>query len=321
MRDTDWNVVGIDSFNHVGISERVAHWWEENLTWRSRTWIYTHDLTTPISDLLKLKIGHVDYVINLASMSDVFKSIQDPVPFVKNNVAVALTMLEFARATKPKAFLQVSTDEVYGPVNGMSLIPHKEWAPIVPSSPYSASKAAQEAIAIAYWRTYSVPLILVNLMNNFGEMQSPSKFPAIVQRKVAAKEVVTVHGNSDEQGSRSYIHSSNTASAFLFLLKHTVPHMHWEGQADRPDRYNIPGDVTLTNEDVVHTIACAMREGYMLQHEPFSDTRPGHDRHYGLDGSKLRNLGWRSPRTFQDTMERTVAWQKEHPEWLQASKS
>lgn len=315
MATTKWDVVGIDSFNHVGVSDRVTYWWKTNPEWRQRTTIYTHDLTVPISDLLKLKIGHVDYIINLASMSDVYQSIQNPVPFVKNNVAVALTMLEFARDAKPKAFLQVSTDEVYGPTDGTSY--HKEWEPIVPSSPYSASKAAQEAIAIAYWRTYNVPLILVNLMNNFGEMQSPAKFPAIVQRKLAAGEVVTVHGNEEQQGSRSYIHSSNTASAFLFLLHCTTPYLHCEGWTDKPDRYNIPGDAVLTNSQIVEQIAGYMGVPPRMVYEPFSATRPGHDRHYGLNGDKLHWLGWSSPTSFYEAMQCTVAWQKDHPEWLQ----
>lgn len=318
MRDTDWYVVGIDSFNHVGISERVTHWWRDNPEWRRRTMICTHDLAAPMSQQLESKIGHVDYIINLASMSDVFKSIKDPVPFIKNNVAVALTMLEFARYNTPKAFLQVSTDEVYGPTDGA--MQHGEWDPIVPSSPYSASKAAQEAIATAYWRTYNVPLVIVNLMNNFGEMQSPSKFPAIVQRKLAADETVTVHGNIEQQGSRAYIHSANTASAFLFILKHGCPHRHVEGHMDKPDRYNIPGDIYLTNVGMAQTISELMGKPLRVEYEPFSSTRPGHDQHYGLSGRKLHELGWRAPSSFYASMARTVDWQKEHPEWLQTSK-
>lgn len=318
MRKTNWEVVGIDSFSHVGVSERITEWWKTRPEWRSRTKILTHNLTAPISDKMFGDIGKVDYIINLASMSDVFASIKDPVPFIMNNTAVALNMLEYARGALPRAFLQVSTDEVYGPTDGKHM--HKEWEPIVPSSPYSASKAAQEAIAICYWRTYNVPLIIVNLMNNFGEMQSPNKFPVIVQRKVAAGSSVTIHGSRAEQGSRAYIHSSNTADALIFLLKHDLPHLHVEGTMDKPDRYNIPGDAFLTNLKLAEMVANYMGAPLAYEFEPFITTRPGHDRHYGLDGSKLHGLGWTSPKSFEEGLLGTVIWQQAHPEWLHPSK-
>lgn len=314
MHNTDWSVVGIDSFRHAGISERVSHMWEEHPEWRKRTTIHTHDLTAPISSLLRTRIGDIDYVINLASMSDVFDSIENPVPFVTNNVAIVLNVLEWARLAKPKAFLQVSTDEVYGPTDGTFF--HKEWEPLVPSSPYSASKAAQEMIATSYWRTYGVPLIIVNLMNNFGEMQSPKKFPAIVQRKVQAGETVTIHGTPTTQGSRFYIHSRNTADAFVFLLRNVVPHKHEDGKMDKPDRYNIPGDAQVSNEMLAKMIAGALDIPIKVEYEDFAATRPGHDRHYGLDGAKIKALGWKSPKSFLESLASTVRWQQERPSWL-----
>ncbi len=320
MEKTDWSVVGIDSFSHMGISERVTHWWKEHPEWEKRTRIFRHDLNAPISDKLLRQIGAVDYIINLASQSDVFASIQDPVPFVQNNVNVMLNILEYARAIGPAAFIQVSTDEVYGPTDGAHL--HAEWDPIVPSSPYSASKAAQEAIAISYWRTYGVPLILVNLMNNFGEMQSPKKFPAIVQRKIANGGEVTIHGNRGAPGSRAYIHSANTGDALLFLLRRLPPYRHNEGTQDKPDRYNIPGDASLTNEELVYMTSLVMEAPMPpVRFEDFHMTRPGHDRHYGLDGRKLRDAGWRPPMSFKDGLKRTTRFQTEHPEWLLLSKS
>lgn len=314
MTNTDWDVVGIDSFRHMGLSDRLMHVCDEHPWWLPRTRIFTHDLTAPISSQTAKRIGDVDYVINLASMSDVFDSLVNPVPFVQNNVAIILNMLEYSRVVKPKAFLQVSTDEVYGPTDGTFL--HKEWDPIVPSSPYSASKAAQEVIAISYWRAYRVPLILVNLMNNFGAMQSPAKFPAIIQRKVRNNETVTIHGTPATAGSRFYIHSRNTADAFLFLLRNTCPRLHVDGTMDRPDRYNIPGDQQIANDDLARLIADAVGKPLMMTYEDFAATRPGHDRHYGLDGAKLHALGWKSPKSFDNSMRDTVRWYEENPEWL-----
>jgi dTDP-glucose 4,6-dehydratase len=315
LANTDWNVVSIDSFRHKGVTDRVEVMLQAHPEYRQRVKVYTHDLAAPISDLLADKIGPVDHIVSMASLSDVHDSIVNPVPFVTNNVALVLNVLEYARKVQPKTFLQISSDEVYGPTDGESL--HREWDPIVPSNPYSASKAAQEAIAISYWRTYNVPLIIVNLMNNFGEMQSPAKFPAIVQRKLRAGEQITVHASAGHIGSRFYIHSRNSADAFLFLLRDAPkPHIHVEGTVDKPDRYNIVGDKQITNVELVEMIArySNRKADYVI--EDSKVTRPGHDAHYGLDGSKLHALGWRSPMSLENSMANTVTWYEENPEWL-----
>ena len=320
LHNTDWNIVGIDSFRHKGLTDRVAVMLDAHPEFAGRVRVYPHDITSPLSEMLTKKIGPVDLIVAMASLSDVHDSIINPVPFVQNNVNVALAMLEYARVVKPERFLLISSDEVYGPTTGEDMY-HEEWDPIVPSNPYSASKAAQEAIAISYWRTYGVPLIIVNLMNNFGEMQSPTKFPAIVQRKLRAGETVTVHASVGHIGSRFYIHSRNSADAFLFLLdenKTAVPHMHVEGTVDKPDRYNIVGDKQITNVELVEMIAADMGVKADFVIEDSKVTRPGHDAHYGLDGEKLDRLGWASPMSLEESMKNVVAWYEDHPEWLKA---
>lgn len=319
MHNTEWDVVGIDSFRDKGLYDRVEHMFIEHPEWRKRLQLHVHDLRSPITDMLHERMGPIDYIVNLASLSDVHDSINNPVPFIETNVRIILNMLEYASSLPGLgAFLQVSTDEVYGPTDGSYV--HPEWSPIVPSNPYSASKAAQEAIAISYWRTYNVPLIIVNIMNNFGEMQSPAKFPAIVQRKIFAGEPITVHGAPGKSGSRVYIHSRNTADALLFLLRGTLPHLHKEGTADRPDRYNIVGDRQVSNVELIKLIAGEMNLPYGYNFADASKSRPGHDLHYGLDGTKLADLGWRSPRSFEESLRGTVEWQMKHPEWLEPSR-
>jgi dTDP-glucose 4,6-dehydratase len=318
LHNTDWNIVGLDSFRHKGLTDRAAVMLDAHPEYAERVRIYPHDITSPLSDMLINKIGPIDYIVAMASLSDVHDSIVNPVPFVQNNVNVALAMLEYARIAKPERFLLISSDEVYGPTSGEGQY-HKEWDPIVPSNPYSASKAAQEAIAISYWRTYGVPLIIVNLMNNFGEMQSPAKFPAIVQRKLRAGEQITVHASAGSVGSRFYIHSRNSADAFLHILDRLpAPHIHEEGTVDKPDRYNIVGDKQITNVELVEMIAADMgvKADYVI--EDSKVTRPGHDAHYGLDGDKLHGLGWASPMSLEDSMKNVVQWYEEHPEWLKA---
>lgn len=315
MHNTDWKVVGVDSFRHKGYADRLNVLFTDHPDWISRTKIITHDLVAPFSDLTKKKIGHIDYIISMASLSDVFASIVEPVPFVQNNVSLILNLLEYAREIKPEAFVQISTDETYGPVESKESEGFKEWAPILPSNPYAASKACQEAIAISYWRTYNIPLIITNTMNNYGEMQSSAKFPVIVQKKLAKGEKVTIHGDRNNIGSRSYIHSRNFADAVLFLLKNTVPHLY-NGGVDRPDRYNIAGDKQMDNEELTKFIAEKMGVEANYDFEDGEKQRPGHDAHYGLDDSKLRDLGWKSPVSFEESMKNVIDWQTEHDEWL-----
>lgn len=315
MHNTDWDVVGVSSFRHKGWSDRIVEVMRDHPDWSPRLTMITHDLTGPFSELTKKKIGHIDYVINLAALSDVEASIHDPVTFIQNNVWSTLNMLEYARGLTLKAFVQFSTDEVFGPTDGKSLC--KEWDPIVPSNPYAASKACQEAIAISYWRTYNIPLIITNTMNNFGEMQQHSKFPVMIQKAIERGDEVTIHGESNgEIGSRSYIHSRNVADAVLYILKNTTPYLHQPLLVDRPDRYNIAGDKQLNNLELSQTIADLMGKPLKYKVIESHTARPGHDPHYGLNDDKLKSLGWKPPVSFEESLKNTIQWQQENPEWI-----
>lgn len=317
FHNTDWEIVGIDSFRHKGWTDRIKVMLDSHPGWKERLFVVTHDLTAPISPILIEKIGHIDYIINMASLSDVEASIKNPVSFIKNNVDLAITMLEYARETKPEVFIQISTDEVYGASSSKFGDLRREWDAIIPSNPYAASKAAQETIAISYWRTYGVPVIVTNTMNNFGEMQQSSKFPAMIQNKIAAGEKITIHGREGQIGSRSYIHSRNFADAVLFIIKNCPPHQHVPNSADRPDRYNIAGDKQLDNLELAQTIAKLMgKEKLDYELVDTHTQRPGHDPHYGLDSQKLYALGWKPPLNFEESMKNTIEWQAANPEWM-----
>lgn len=316
MHNTDWEIVATDSFRHRGTFDRISRVCRDHQDWLERIQIIQHDLIAPFTEREIEKIGKIDYILNLASLSDVQYSVDDPVPTIRNNVELELTMLELARKIKPEVFLQFSTDEVYGPAPKDSG-GHKEWESHVPSNPYSASKAAQEDIAIAYWRTYGVPLIITNTMNNFGEMQAPSKFPAMIQTKLEKGEKVQIHASSDGQiGSRYYLHSRNAADAVLFILTNTKPTLHNPGFIDRPDRYNIVGDVQLNNLELAEKIADLMDKELDYELVDFHTKNPGHDLHYGLNGEKLKTLGWKFPLSFEESMKNTILWQQRNKEWL-----
>ena len=321
FENTDWEIIGLDSFAHKGWIDRIKVMTNNHPEWKERLTLFVQDLTIPFSPIIVKRLGKIDYIINMASLSDVEASIQDPVPFIDNNVKLAVNMLEYARKAKPKAFIQISTDEVYGPVATKYESGTKEWSEILPSNPYAASKACQEALAISYWRTYDVPVIITNTMNNFGELQQPSKFPVMVQRWIANGEKVIIHGerrgDKVEIGSRSYIHSRNFADALIFILQKLPAHLHTPDAVDKPDRYNIAGDLQLDNLELAKLIAKFMgKEDFKYEVVDVHTLRPGHDRHYALDMGKLHGLGWKSPLTFEESLKNTIKWQMEHPNWI-----
>jgi dTDP-glucose 4,6-dehydratase len=250
------------------------------------------------------------------------------VPFVRNNTDVILNTLELARQVKPKSFVLVSTDEVYGPVEADDYRGHAEWASVLPSNPYSASKAAQEAIAVAYWRTYGVPLQIVNCMNMIGERQDAEKYVPLVLRKVLRGKKVDIHGTEDHIGSRHYLHCRNLADGITFLLDrgavsmfpaHASDYVDRFGFCvgdDRPDRYNIASPDRVDNLAMAQMIADYAGKPLRYELRDFHSTRPGHDPHYGLDGSKMAALGWTPPVSLETSLKHTIEWTIQNPHWL-----
>jgi dTDP-glucose 4,6-dehydratase len=252
----------------------------------------------------------VDYVLHIAADSHVDRSITDPVPFIRNNVDLTLFTLEWARQAKPKLFIQFSTDEVYGPAPAG--VQHEEWSPIVPSNPYSASKAAQEAIAISYWRTYDIPLIITNTMNVIGERQDVEKFVPMLIRGAQTGESVTIHADDEERpGSRYYIHARNVADALLFIINKYKDEdiLYRERLRDKPPRFNVVGEMEMDNLTMAFKVADAVGKTLNYKLVNFHAARPGHDRRYALDGAKLANLGWVPPVDIDTSIRRTVNWE------------
>ena len=308
LDNTDWEVVGLDSFRHAGDPLRNHD--------DPRYTVFCHDLNAPIGERTVKLIGRVNYIINLASCSDVDLSIKDPIVVWENNTRLIGNILEYAHTQQFRdleAFIQCSTDEVFGPAEAGYF--HKEWDTICPSNPYSASKAAQEALCIAYWRTYNLPLIITNCMNMVGETQEPTKFIPKIIRAVAKGEPVVIHGTPTSVGSRMYLDAKNLADAWLFLLRRVRP-VGYSGGEQKPSRYNIVGQEEITNLDLARLVADIMGKKPMFRYEDFHLTRPGHDRRYALDGTKIAELGWKHPIPFDETLRRVVQWSIDNPMWL-----
>lgn len=327
--NTDWEVVCTDSFRHKGKTDRISEVIDRDPEWKERVHIVTHDLGAPFSVQIGRKIGRIDAIISMAAESHVDRSIVEPVPFIRNNVDLILNLLEYHRAFNPDAvFIQVSTDEVYGPApHGYA---HSEWDTIIPSNPYSASKAAQEAICTSYWRTYGIPLVITNTMNIIGERQDPEKFVPKTIRRVLEGEKMTIHASSEGvPGSRFYLHARNQADALMFIIQRAMNHeldrFYWNRRneaityrpgADTPLRFNVVGEREIDNLEMAKMIASAAGCELDYELEDFHSSRPGHDLRYALNGTKMQVLGWEPKVPLEDSVRKTVQWTMEHPEWL-----
>lgn len=301
--NTDWDIIGIDSWRHKGVPERIADskHYQRN---PNRVSILTHDLSAPFSKVAIDRLQGVDYIINLASLSHVDTSIETPVPFIQNNVNLILNVLELAKEIKPKKFIQFSTDEVYGPM--IDGVPHPEWDPMIPSNPYSASKAAQEDIAISYWRTYGVPLMITNTMNIIGERQDGEKFLPKIVKNVLEDRTLTIHAQGKTPGSRFYLHARNAADAIMFILNNVNPAVY--PVSNVPERINVVGKTELNNLELAQMVAEIIGKTLKYELVDVQGIRPGHDLRYGLDGTKLESLGYDFPELFEDTLRSTITW-------------
>jgi dTDP-glucose 4,6-dehydratase len=299
--NTDWDVTAVDLEDKRGRTGQVLAGHPRE---RDRVTTVVHDLNTPPpapADAL------ADYVIAMASDVDVARSLAEPESFIRNNVNVVLSTLGYCYRAAPRVVILVSTAEVYGPAieSGFG---HREWAPVIPPSPYAASKAAQEAVATAYWRSYGVPVVIVNTMNLFGERQDPAKFLPTLVRKITRGEEVAVY-----PGRRNWLHAEDLASALLHLLSGPGPALF--PLADRPDRYNVAG-FTLSTENFARVTAELLgRE--LKYHLVEGPVRPGYDARYALDPGKLAGAGWQPCIAVGEGISRTVSWLLAHPEWLE----
>ena len=306
-KNTDWNIVIFDKLSYASIGlNRLRN----NLLLKSdRVRIFTIDLCNELTIGIKKEIGEdVNYIIHMAAETHVDNSIRDPVSVINNNISSTVNLLEWARnLPNLEIFFYFSTDEVFGPALGNTL--YKEWDRHKPTNPYSASKSAAENICIAYENTYKIPLIVVNVMNAFGERQHVEKFIPLCIKKILNNENIYIHSYPDKitPGTRFYIHAQNIASAVYFLIKN--------GKIG--EKYNITGEKEISNLELAQLIAKIMNKNFKYEMIDFHDSRPGHDLRYGLDGNKLFELGWKPKFNFEESLEKCVKWTLNNLEWLE----
>ena len=307
FKNTDWDIVIFDKLSYASNGfERLR---DTDTLNNNRIKVFTNDLVNPLPEGIIKEIGQdVDYIVHMAAETHVDNSIKDPQLFIHNNIYSTLNMLEYAKKiSNLKMFFYFSTDEVFGPALGETL--YKEWDRHKPTNPYSASKSAAEQICVSYENTYKIPLMIVNVMNAFGERQHVEKFIPLCIKKMINNEKIYIHSYPDKKtsGTRFYIHARNIAAAVLFLIKN----------GEIGEKYNISGEREVSNLEMAQMIAKFMNKELDYEMVDFHSSRPGHDLRYGLDGTKLFSMGFELPINFEESLRKTVEWTLENQKWLE----
>ena len=255
-------------------------------------------------------------VLNLAAETHVDRSIDGPAQFVNTNIVGTFVLLEAAReylASRQAAereafrFLHVSTDEVYGTLGADGLF--SEETPYAPNSPYSASKAAADHLVRAYFHTYQLPVLVTNCSNNYGPLQFPEKLIPLMILNAGEHRPLPIYG--DGGNVRDWLHVEDHCAGILLVLRKGRP----------GEKYNIGGGNERTNLQIVDRLCDVLdrlrpwSEGYRSL-KTFVPDRPGHDRRYAIDATKIRReLGWSPAHTFESGLEHTVRWYLDNRGW------
>jgi dTDP-glucose 4,6-dehydratase len=296
-------LINVDKLTYAGNLENLS-----DLSQSPRYYFIRGDITdAPRMEELINK--GVDAIINFAAESHVDRSIEDPSAFMKTNVFGTFVLLEAVRKVFSKQhirFVHISTDEVYGSLGETGAF--IEETPLAPNSPYSASKSAADMLVRAYHRTYGLPTVITRCSNNFGPYQFPEKLiPLMISNAIEDKEL-PIYG--DGMHVRDWIYVEDHCRALDVVLHHGR-----EGEV-----YNIGGRSERANLVVAQTILDRLGKPHSLIR--FVTDRPGHDRRYAIDFSKIeRELGWKPSISFEEGISRTVEWYLTHREWWKKIKT
>jgi dTDP-glucose 4,6-dehydratase len=296
-RHPDVSVVVIDKLTYAGNLANL-----EPVRDDPRFEFVTGDIAdAPLVDELAAR---VDAIVNFAAESHVDRSIEEPDAFIRTDVHGTFVLLEAARRHGHQRYLQISTDEVYGHVpEGSSL----ETDPLVPRSPYSASKASGDLLVGAYHTTYGLPTLLTRASNNFGPYQYPEKVIPLFVTNAIDDEPLPLYG--DGLQIRDWLYVDDHCDALETVLMRGEP----------GGTYNVGGGNELTNLELTRAILEMMGKPMSLVRSV--PDRAGHDRRYSVDTTKLRGLGWAPAHTFADALKLTVDWYLERTDWWRPLKS
>jgi dTDP-glucose 4,6-dehydratase len=247
-----------------------------------------------------------DAVVHFAAESHVDRSILSPAPVFETNLRGTFVLLEAARRHKTPRFVHVSTDEVYGSIPD----PHDadENYPLRPSSPYSASKAGSDLLALSYFTTYKTPVIVTRASNNYGPYQFPEKLIPLMISRAFEGEALPVYG--DGMQVRDWLYVEDHCRAIMALLDRGR-----EGEV-----YNIGGTCAMPNLEIIKRILAATGRPESLI--SYVTDRPGHDRRYAITSEKVeRETSWKPAMEFEEGLRTTIEWYRQHADWVSRVKS
>jgi len=297
--ETGFEVVVLDKLTYAGNLKNLEGL-DENNSFR----FVRGDITD--RDTVDTLMKGVDAVVHMAAETHVDRSIMGPADFVKTNVFGTLTLLEAAKDAGVGRYVQVSTDEVYGSLGQEGKF--TESSTIAPNSPYSASKASADMLVRSWHVTYDYPAIITRGSNNYGTYQFPEKVVPLFVANAMEDRELPLYG--DGLQVRDWIHVRDHCRALVKALKEGTP-----GEV-----YNIGAGNEITNIELARTILDILgKPESLIKH---TKDRPGHDRRYALDISKIRDkLGWEPEVDFQKGIERTIQWYRNNREWLDEVRS
>ena len=243
-------------------------------------------------------------LINFAAETHVDRSIGSPDDFIKTDVFGVFTLLEASKEFGVDLFLQISTDEVYGSIAEGSF---SEGDPLLPSSPYSASKAGGDRLAYSYYVTYNLPVIITRASNNYGPFQYPEKLISLFVTHALEDRHLPVYG--DGKNVRDWLYVSDHCSAIHFIIEN----------GELGEVYNVGGGNELQNIHITHQILELLGKSTDLI--KFVEDRKGHDLRYSLDCSKLNQLGWMPKHSFDEALAETIQWYQSNEAWWVPIKS
>jgi dTDP-glucose 4,6-dehydratase len=299
-RFPNYRIVNFDKLTYAGNLENLTSI-EKNPNYR----FVKGDIAEP-DDVERAFEGEVEGVFHLAAESHVDRSIHDASPFVKTNVLGTQCLLDAARDKKVGKFVHVSTDEVYGSLGPTGLF--TEETPIAANSPYSASKAASDLLVRAAFHTHGMNCVITRCSNNYGPYQFPEKLLPLVISNAIDGAPIPVYG--DGRNVRDWLYVEDHCSALLRVFE--------AGRAG--EVYNIGGSNEQRNVDLVKGVLGLLGKPESLI--TFVKDRPGHDRRYAIDASKLaRELGWKPANSFESALRKTVDWYRAHESWWRRVKT
>ena len=296
-----YNIINLDKLTYAGNLENLKE--IEN---DSRYTFIKGDIANEADIERIFSSSEIDIVINFAAESHVDRSIMDPGAFIKTNIIGTFNLLETVKKGRVKRFIQVSTDEVYGSLGKEGKF-HED-TPLAPNSPYSASKASADMLAMAYYKTYRTPVMITRCSNNYGPYQFPEKLIPLVITNALVDMELPVYG--DGMNIRDWIHVLDHCEAIDIVLH----------KGESGNVYNIGAENERTNIEIVKLILNILGKPETLI--KYVKDRPGHDRRYAIDSTKIKKeLGFKTKVSFKMGMEETVAWYIENKSWWKRIKS